>query len=289
MKRYLLSEKDRPVSTDYYYEADHTTNSNTITVSTHSHNYYEIYMYIRGGVQIMLNNHIFPVRKGDVVIIPPFHLHSLIPMEYDAPYERMYLYITDTCLNSFQFNEFSLLKPLLDATKQGRYHFHIEDPKDFETINNAIDYIKHSKGQEYYGREMLNRSYIMQMFTVINSYIVKEVHEKLDVETSSLMSRVVAYLNDNFMEDFTIDVLCDLFFTNRQTMTRLFKEYTTLTIHNYITLMRITQAKQLIHEGTPPSKLHLLCGFNDYTTFYRAFKRIEGMTPQQYFEISHKG
>jgi AraC-like DNA-binding protein len=282
MNRYILSESEHPLSSDYYYEAAHTINPKTIFVKSHSHNYYEIYMYISGSVKILLNNHIFNVEKGDVVIIPPHSIHSLIPISFDVPYERMYLYITETCLSSFQFNKYSLLKPLLDTAKIGKFHYHIDSYEHFQQITSAIDRIAESKKTDLYGKEMMNRSYILQLFTTINSYIVKETMEKSAEEITSLISRVIAYINENLAESITLKSLCELFYTNRQTLTRLFKEYTNLTIHNYITMVRIEQAKQLIYKGIQPSRIHLLCGFNEYTTFYRAFKKVEGITPQQF-------
>lgn len=288
MNRYILSEHDHPLSTDYYYEADHTTNPRPISIKSHSHNYYEIYLYISGEVQILLNNHIFDVKKGDVVIIPPYYIHSLIPVNFDSPYERMYLYATETCLSSLQFNEHSLLKPLIDATKLGRFHFTINSDEDYSRIMYAIDRIKDNKLLDFYGKEMMNRSYILQLFTTINSYITKEVWEKPTNETTSLISRIIAYINENYMDNITIDTLCKQFYTNRQSLTKLFKEYTTMTIHNYITLIRITKAKQLIYAGIQPSRIHTMCGFNDYTTFYRSFKKLEGLTPQQYEEYAKK-
>jgi len=289
MNRYILSEYEHPLSSDYYYEAAHTINSKTIFVKSHSHNYYEIYLYVSGSVKILLNNHIFNVQKGDVVIIPPYSIHSLIPINLDVSYERMYLYITETCLSSFQFNEYSLLKPLLDTAKSGRFYYHIDCPEDFERITYSLDKIKESRKSDFYGKEMLNRSYILQLFTTINSYIAKETLEKPRGEVTSLISRIITYINKNFMENITLQSLCELFFTNRQTLTKFFKDYTNLTIHNYITMVRIEQAKQLICNGIQPSTLHLMCGFNDYTTFYRAFKKTEGITPQQFVTLSQNG
>lgn len=292
MNRYILSELEHPLASDYYYEANHYINPHAIHIKAHSHNYYEIYLYISGEVQIMLNDHIFNVHKGDVVVIPPYHIHNLIPVVEETSYERMFLYITETCLSSFQFNEYSLLKPLFDAAKHGLYHFQIDRDEDFDRITNAIDQISESKSKNFYGKEMMNRSFILQLFTTINSYIIKAVkgascNVKQESETSSLISQVISYINENFTQNITLDMLCEHFYTNRQSITKLFKEYTTLTIHHYINLMRITKAKQLILEGTIPSKLHLMCGFRDYSTFYRAFKRIEGITPQE-FEIFAK-
>ena len=48
--RYLLHESDHPISTDYYYECRKTTNDHFPRVLAHTHDYYEIYIYIIGVV-----------------------------------------------------------------------------------------------------------------------------------------------------------------------------------------------------------------------------------------------
>lgn len=287
MNRYLLSEHDHPLASDYYYEADHTANDHVPSINPHSHNYYEIYMYLSGEVKVLVNDHIFDVQKGDVVIIPPYYIHNLIPINKEGRYERMYLYVTETCLNTFQFQQHSLLKPLQDAKRSNRFHYHIDNEIDYERITYAIDDLKESKRKNSYGKEMLNRSNLLQIITLVNSYIVKETRKHIPDETSSLVSQVIFYIHENFTKNITIESLSEEFFTNRQKLTKLFKEHTALTLHQYITLTRIAQAKQLICNGIQPSKIHLMCGFNDYTTFFRSFKRIEGVTPKQFYEFYH--
>ena len=162
-------------------------------------------MYINGEVQILLNNHVFNVKKGDVVIIPPYYIHSLIPTKLENPYERMYLYITEACLASFQFNEHSLLKPLLNTIKINRFHYYIDDQKDYERITYVIDKIRDSKRVDYFGKELMNRSYITQLFVIINSYITRENQETVLNETSSPISQIISYINENFHRNITLN------------------------------------------------------------------------------------
>ena len=54
---------------------------------------------------------------------------------------------------------------------------------------------------------------------------------------------------------------------------RKFKEDTKMTLHNYILQKRLLYARDLIQNETPITKASIECGFNDYSSFLRAFKK----------------
>ncbi|MEM6432673.1 MAG: AraC family transcriptional regulator [Cyanobacteria bacterium P01_D01_bin.115] len=64
---------------------------------------------------------------------------------------------------------------------------------------------------------------------------------------------------------------------------RLFKQSTGMTPHQYLTQQRIEQAKQLL-KGTKGaiSEIALQCGFNSQSHFSKHFKDAIGMTPNNY-------
>ena len=47
-------------------------------------------------------------------------------------------------------------------------------------------------------------------------------------------------------------------------------------------MKRIVLAKNMIMNGTPATEVYERCGFNDYSTFYRAFKRYVGVSPDKF-------
>ena len=53
-------------------------------------------------------------------------------------------------------------------------------------------------------------------------------------------------------------------------------------IYRFIQKKRLLVARQLIAQGRRPNEVHSLCGFGDYTGFYRAFKAEYGMTPREF-------
>ena len=97
------------------------------------------------------------------------------------------------------------------------------------------------------------------------------------------MEKIVSYINSNYTDDISLDLLTDMFYINKSTLSKDFKNYTSHTIHNYLVLKRVSVAKQEMAEGVSPSQVYLLTGFKDYSTFYRTFQRTEGMSPKEYY------
>ena len=60
---------------------------------------------------------------------------------------------------------------------------------------------------------------------------------------------------------------------------RLFKAQTGQTVHAYVREKRLLRAARMIREGIPVVKAASLCGFQDYSTFHRAFVACFGCTP----------
>ena len=60
-----------------------------------------------------------------------------------------------------------------------------------------------------------------------------------------------------------------------------FKEETGYTLHSYIEQKRLLHASELIKEGAPAMKAAQECGFKEYSTFLRAFKRNFHISPKE--------
>ena len=59
-RQYMLS-KDFEI---YYYNEKYTSK-----IEIHTHNYYEFYFFIEGDVQIQIENEIYPLKCGDIILI----------------------------------------------------------------------------------------------------------------------------------------------------------------------------------------------------------------------------
>ena len=95
-------------------------------------------------------------------------------------------------------------------------------------------------------------------------------------------SKVVAllqYLNLHLTEELTIDQLSERFYVSKYHMMRRFRRETGYSIHGYVTEKRLLLAQRLLAQGASPSEVGAQVGYQDYSTFSRAYKKQFGRGP----------
>lgn len=60
---------------------------------------------------------------------------------------------------------------------------------------------------------------------------------------------------------------------------RILNEKMNTSAMKYINTKKCIQASNFIQQGIPASKVYSLCGYSDYTTFYRNFVHVFGHAP----------
>ena len=80
-------------------------------------------------------------------------------------------------------------------------------------------------------------------------------------------------------EGLTIDELAARFYISKYHMMRRFRDETGYTIHGYVTEKRLLLAQQLLEQGVPSGEAALRCGYQEYSTFSRAYKKQFGRSP----------
>ena len=73
----------------YYYSDSHME-----PVDLHEHNYYEFYFFLEGDVSIQIEEKLYGLRLGDVVVIPPGVRHRAVIHNPNLPYSRFVFWIS---------------------------------------------------------------------------------------------------------------------------------------------------------------------------------------------------
>ena len=98
----------------------------------------------------------------------------------------------------------------------------------------------------------------------------------------TLLEQITAYVEDNLAEKITLKKIADQFHVSVSTVTQLFQKKTKTTFHHFVTGKRMEKARDLILQGLPLETVGRAIGYQDHSTFYRAFRQTFGISPREY-------
>ncbi len=100
--------------------------------------------------------------------------------------------------------------------------------------------------------------------------------------SESTMSRIQEYVWSRVHKPIQIEELASLAGMSPGYFSRCFKAVTHSSPHRYITRMRVSKARELLHTPSGISEVAYLCGFYDQAHLSRVFKQWTGLTPSDY-------
>ena len=93
------------------------------------------------------------------------------------------------------------------------------------------------------------------------------------------------YINQHLNDDLSLDSLAQQFFISKYYLTRLFKQYTGLSLHQYVLKKRLIVARTMLMNGGKPYDVYIDVGFNNYPHFSKSFKDEFGIAPSNLNKI----
>lgn len=101
---------------------------------------------------------------------------------------------------------------------------------------------------------------------------------------------VIRYIEENYTSAITLDELANIANFSKYHLCRKFKDVMHMGIINYILMLRIDKAKELLLESDCGYIFEIAekVGFNDTSYFNRTFKRITGYTPNEFQRMNSK-
>ena len=135
-------------------------------------------------------------------------------------------------------------------------------------------------GDEF-AKDLYSNTLFTQFMIHLNRLVINDQVE--DSNTSVVydkkMEQLLSYINENLKNELSVEHLANLSYYSKYYLMHKFKDVTGYTLYNYIQKKRLLLASELIRQGMPVTKAAYECGFQDYSTFLRAFKKMFHMSP----------
>ena len=255
------------------FEAHHNRDPYFRTIEFHAHDFLELYLFLDGSVTYYIEDQVYDLCPGDLLIIPPGRMHRPVIANERAAYERMVLWVELDYIARIDSAAGELQAALRGIGANGyRVPLRGDDLIFAASLFRRI--VKMERGGVFTSSAI--RLYLKDAFEAY-SLVEKEARGE-----TAVIPQVIRYLTEHFREKMRLDDLAARFFISKSYLNRHFKAYTNATVYAYLMALRITHARRMLREGATAAEAGRECGFSDYSTFYKAFKAQTGITPQEF-------
>ncbi|WP_223589376.1 response regulator transcription factor [Neobacillus bataviensis] len=117
------------------------------------------------------------------------------------------------------------------------------------------------------------------------SNFLKKVKRSTQQKNSNIIYDIEKYLQANFDQDVKLQEISDHFYISREYISRKFKQEFNVNISDYIVRIRMERAKALLkNRQLKIYEIAGMIGYQDDKYFRKVFKKVEGVTPNEYRE-----
>ena len=262
------------------FEIYHSTNTNPQPTIYQSHHFYELFFILRGSLHVIADEEDLTPVPGDVLVYPPNCMHRVMHTDASVPYERFYIYLSRAYLQAISTEDYRFIDILDRLTRDGHHCFNLGE-EAVAALVPMVDEIIEAARDTSPAATIANRCRMTICLIRLLGLLEESLTSTADCETHR-MNEMIRYINQNAAQPLSLDQLGETFGINKFVLLHEFKDYTGMSIYQYVLTRRVILAQQLIQQGAKPNQACEQSGFSDYTSFYRAFKSRTGQSPNQY-------
>lgn len=285
MKRDLRSafnERQYMLSTDYevYYYSD----VHFHPVAEHTHDYYEFYLFLEGDLDMAIGRNVYPLRTGDIVIVPPGTAHHAVMHDSNVPYRRIVLWISTAYTNQLMQQSPDYVFLMQRAASRHEYIYHLQSSALHQIQSKMLRLIEEIHANRY-GRSAALSLSVADVILSLNRIIYEDEHPRTIDANADLMQNLTMYIDQHLSEPLSLEDLAREFYLSKYYVAHTFKAHLGVSVHQYLLQKRLAACRDAIISGEDISKTFLDYGFSDYSNFYRAFRKAYGISPKECKEI----
>ena len=271
----------------YYDNVNSSINYSHVKVESpgqaefHLHDRFEIYFFLSGNVNYFIEKKVYQLHYGDLLLMNSHEIHkpSFSP---GATYERIVVHFDAGIPQALSSPSFNLLNCFTNRPS-GENNLIGLNRKQSEEILLLFGKMESLSCDASKGSDVLKLAVFLELLVFINrAFLNTLAHEKEKPIVPEKLVPVLDYIDVNLENNLSLEILEHHFFINRFHLSRLFKQVTNNSLHEYILFKRISRAKKMLSDGFNVTEACTRSGFNDYSNFLRMFKRTVGMSPGQY-------
>lgn len=245
---------------------DEAPNPDAFTI--HAHEMPEIYCFLSGKGEYLVEGTRYPLEAGDVFLMRPAETHKLL-IDASEPYRRIAAHVSPAFFEQIDPEE-RLMRPFYARPlgSMNRY-----PAARYPSLHHVFDGLHLTAGLE----RLQILSCVMMLLSQIAS-LFPSISGQTPVP-GGLAFSLVSYVNAHLFEPISLDAVSRSFARSPSQIGRLFRAATGTSLWEYVMIKRLLAARAMLERGENATEAAILCGFSDYSAFYRAYRKHFGCAP----------
>jgi len=246
----------------------------------HYHEFDKIVIFLSGTASYIVEGRSYFLQPWDVLLVSHHLIHKPV-IDPSDPYERVVIYLDPGFIRSHSTKDADL-SACFRLARRRQFALMRRSGEEREELKRLLAELERAIADRGFGCELLARTRFLQLMIHLNRAMDRD-HTDRDERASRhdpKIERALSYINEHLSEELSVDTLAGQVYVSKYHFMRRFKELTGCSVHQYITQKRLLAAARLLRAGVSAQNACARCGFQDYSTFQRAFRRQFGMTPR---------
>lgn len=245
-----------------YTVTTHVRKDTQADEGSHIHDAYEIYVNLSGDVSFLVNNKIYPLSRGNVIVTRPGDVHICIHNS-DCDHEHFCLWLQKYGNNA--------LTDILDSENFSPFY----DLEESEEIVGLTVLLSTAQAQD---KDLTVTTKILSLLEKLSERKSKDGAKTLPVA----VQKAINYIEENYSEIKSVNEVASSVFVSVATLSRLFKKHLSITPKEFLLAKRLSIAKRLLDGGAQVTDVAMRTGFSDTSHFIEVFKQKFNLTPYKY-------
>ena len=273
---FQLHEKEQSIPYRLFYDCAGSY------VPSHWHREVEVVMCKKGGVRMVVNNIVYELQEGDVIVIPDGCNHLYMAAENNERLVILFDYRLFEKGDNFKgVSRTELHNKLLSLLLTSR-QWSAENRECVCTILRRLEELNRS---DVFAWDLAVRARIFDLVFYLCNYVEKYTNAESDnAETLLKLDHFFLYIEQHYREPLTLREVAGEFGFSASYFARFFKKFSGQTFLNYLNAYRINKARDLLLTNAQMSisEISERVGIANVKTFNRLFRQMNGMSPTQY-------
>jgi AraC-like DNA-binding protein len=250
----------------------------------HWHNAIELVYVLENEFAVTVNSKKYEMREKDILFIPSGAIHEF---HCTAPSgKRIFVNFELTGIDSYwkmDWIENRIHDVRLIAPENGILYDLIKD----QLVNMLHEFDSEGPTSHlYYTARIIDLIVILYKSTPPQINIENTQNSKKKIAGLEKINKSFEYIEKNYSEDIHLKDIAGAAGFSEYYFSRLFKEITEKSFHQYLNEVRIKKAEALLSNSNyTVSEAAYASGFSSIATFDRLFREIKGCTPQEFRKL----